>query len=68
MSFDFELDTLQLLAEDPILKKYKSNKDGARRVKRLGDVLTIVVVAGMLGVCCMLWMKWFMCSLVRYYE
>ncbi|XP_044485160.1 succinate dehydrogenase subunit 7B, mitochondrial-like [Mangifera indica] len=37
-----------LLAEDPILKKYKSNKDGARRVKRLGDVLTIVVVAG----CC----------------
>lgn len=60
MSFDFELDTLQLLAEDPILKKYKSNKDGARRVKRLGDVLTIVVVAGMLGVCCMSWMKWFM--------
>ncbi|KAJ0048545.1 succinate dehydrogenase subunit 7A, mitochondrial [Pistacia vera] len=37
-----------LLAEDPILNRYKSSKDGVRRLKRLGDVLTIVVVAG----CC----------------
>ncbi|XP_044476584.1 succinate dehydrogenase subunit 7B, mitochondrial isoform X3 [Mangifera indica] len=38
----------KLLAEDPILKKFKSNKGGVQRLKRLGDVLTIVVVAG----CC----------------
>ncbi|KAL5544263.1 hypothetical protein UlMin_008047 [Ulmus minor] len=37
-----------LLAEDPALKRFKSNKNAVRRVKRLGDVLTIVVVAG----CC----------------
>lgn len=58
MSFNIELDTLQLLAEDPILKKFKSNKGGVQRLKRLGDVLTIVVVAGMLVVCSILWMKW----------
>ncbi|EXB42071.1 hypothetical protein L484_006418 [Morus notabilis] len=38
----------QLLAEDPSLRKYKSHKKTVRRLKRVGDVLTIVVVAG----CC----------------
>ncbi|KAK0587850.1 hypothetical protein LWI29_029966 [Acer saccharum] len=37
-----------LLAEDPALKRYKSTHKSVRLVKRLGDVLTLVVVAG----CC----------------
>ncbi|KAM1186269.1 hypothetical protein PS2_015154 [Malus domestica] len=37
-----------LLAADPSLKRFKSHKKGVSRVKRLGDVLTIVVIAG----CC----------------
>ncbi|KAJ7956276.1 succinate dehydrogenase subunit 7B, mitochondrial [Quillaja saponaria] len=37
-----------LLAEDPALKQFKSHKKGVWRIKRIGDVLTIVVVAG----CC----------------
>ncbi|XP_047314801.1 succinate dehydrogenase subunit 7B, mitochondrial-like isoform X2 [Impatiens glandulifera] len=37
-----------LLAEDPVLSRFKSHKTGVRRIKRIGDVLTIVVVAG----CC----------------
>ncbi|KAL5813941.1 hypothetical protein ACOSQ3_024717 [Xanthoceras sorbifolium] len=37
-----------LVAEDPALKRYKSTKKSVQLVKRLGDVLTIVVVAG----CC----------------
>ncbi|KAJ8747999.1 hypothetical protein K2173_028096 [Erythroxylum novogranatense] len=37
-----------LLAEDPALKRFKSHKKSVRVVKRVGDVLTIVVVAG----CC----------------
>ncbi|KAF7124568.1 hypothetical protein RHSIM_Rhsim12G0162300 [Rhododendron simsii] len=39
---------LQLLAEDPSLKRFKSHKKSVWRLKRIGDVLTIVVVAG----CC----------------
>ncbi|TXG50326.1 hypothetical protein EZV62_022850 [Acer yangbiense] len=34
-----------LLAEDPALKRYKSTHKSVRLVKRLGDVLTLVVVA-----------------------
>ncbi|XP_043703249.1 succinate dehydrogenase subunit 7B, mitochondrial-like [Telopea speciosissima] len=37
-----------LLEEDPALKRFKSYKKSVWRVKRMGDVLTIVVVAG----CC----------------
>ncbi|KAI9087537.1 hypothetical protein K1719_030407 [Acacia pycnantha] len=37
-----------LLAEDPSLKPFKSYKKSVSRVKRIGDVLTVVVVAG----CC----------------
>ncbi|CAB4280841.1 unnamed protein product [Prunus armeniaca] len=37
-----------LLAEDPSLKRFKSHKKGVARIKRLGDVLTVVVVAS----CC----------------
>ncbi|KAI4343779.1 hypothetical protein L6164_011089 [Bauhinia variegata] len=37
-----------LLAEDPSLKPFKSYKKSVKRLKRIGDVLTIVVVAG----CC----------------
>ncbi|XP_048445840.1 succinate dehydrogenase subunit 7B, mitochondrial-like isoform X3 [Pyrus x bretschneideri] len=35
-----------LLAPDPSLKWFKSHKKGVALVKRLGDVLTIVIVAG----------------------
>ncbi|KAG5522895.1 hypothetical protein RHGRI_034892 [Rhododendron griersonianum] len=34
-----------LLAEDPSLKRFKSHKKSVWRLKRIGDVLTIVVVA-----------------------
>ncbi|KAL8140748.1 hypothetical protein V2J09_006769 [Rumex salicifolius] len=34
-----------LLAKDPALKQFKSHKSGVRTIKRIGDVLTIVVVA-----------------------
>ncbi|XP_047958819.1 succinate dehydrogenase subunit 7A, mitochondrial-like [Salvia hispanica] len=37
-----------LLAEDSSLKRFKSHKQGVRRLKVVGDILTIVVVAG----CC----------------
>ncbi|XP_057473423.1 succinate dehydrogenase subunit 7B, mitochondrial-like isoform X2 [Actinidia eriantha] len=37
-----------LLAEDPSLKPFKSHKKSVWRLKRIGDVLTIIVVAG----CC----------------
>ncbi|XP_065881301.1 succinate dehydrogenase subunit 7B, mitochondrial-like [Euphorbia lathyris] len=37
-----------LLAEDPSLKRFKSHRKGVRTVKRVGDFLTVVVVAG----CC----------------
>ncbi|KAI3430003.1 uncharacterized protein J3R85_008514 [Psidium guajava] len=37
-----------LLAPDPVLRRFKSHKKGVKRLKRIGDVLTIVVVAG----CC----------------
>ncbi|KAH6822661.1 succinate dehydrogenase subunit [Perilla frutescens var. hirtella] len=36
-----------LLAEDPSLKRFKSHKQGVRRLKIVGDILTIAVVAGM---------------------
>uniref|UniRef100_A0A7N0SVJ0 Uncharacterized protein n=1 Tax=Kalanchoe fedtschenkoi TaxID=63787 RepID=A0A7N0SVJ0_KALFE len=37
-----------LLAEDPVLKRFKSHKKDAKRIKKVGDILTIAVVAG----CC----------------
>ncbi|KAK9925839.1 hypothetical protein M0R45_023104 [Rubus argutus] len=37
-----------LLAPDPSLKRFKSPKKGVLALKRIGDVLTVVVVAG----CC----------------
>ncbi|XP_054807120.1 succinate dehydrogenase subunit 7B, mitochondrial-like isoform X1 [Prosopis cineraria] len=37
-----------LLAEDPSLKPFKSYKKSVSRIKRIGDVLTVIVVAG----CC----------------
>ncbi|XP_050242777.1 succinate dehydrogenase subunit 7A, mitochondrial-like, partial [Quercus robur] len=36
-----------LLAEDPALKCFKSHKKSVNAVKRMGDVLTLVVVAVM---------------------
>jgi len=39
----------QLLAEDSILKPFKSYKKSVKKLKRIGDVLTVVVVAGMLS-------------------
>ncbi|GKU88798.1 hypothetical protein SLEP1_g3019 [Rubroshorea leprosula] len=35
-----------LLAADPALSRFKSHKKGVKTIKRIGDVLTIVVVAG----------------------
>ncbi|KAK6261131.1 hypothetical protein QUC31_006947 [Theobroma cacao] len=40
-----------LLAEDPSLRRFKSYKKSVWRVKRIGDVLTVVVVAGKASVC-----------------
>ena len=37
---------MQLLAEDAALKRFKSHKKSVRLVKKVGDVLTVVVVAG----------------------
>ena len=37
---------LQLLAEDPSLKPFKSYKKSVLHLKRIGDVLTVAVVAG----------------------
>ncbi|CAK8566801.1 unnamed protein product [Lathyrus sativus] len=37
-----------LLAEDSALKPFKSYKQSVKRLRKIGDVLTIVVVAG----CC----------------
>ncbi|KAF5725906.1 hypothetical protein HS088_TW23G00638 [Tripterygium wilfordii] len=37
-----------LLAEDPSLKRFKSHKKTVWRLKRVGDVVTVIVVAG----CC----------------
>ncbi|KAL9659261.1 hypothetical protein QQ045_024066 [Rhodiola kirilowii] len=37
-----------LLAEDPALKRFKSHKKDVRRIKKVGEVFTLVVVAG----CC----------------
>ncbi|KAL4324019.1 hypothetical protein GQ457_11G033410 [Hibiscus cannabinus] len=37
-----------LLAEDPSLRRFKSYKKSVWRLKRIGDVLTIIVAAG----CC----------------
>ncbi|XP_072052207.1 uncharacterized protein, partial [Arachis hypogaea] len=39
---------LQLLAEDAALKPFKSYKQSVKKLKKVGDILTIVVVAG----CC----------------
>ncbi|KAH6820897.1 succinate dehydrogenase subunit [Perilla frutescens var. hirtella] len=38
-----------LLVEDPSLKRFKSHKQGVRRLKVVGDILTIAVVAGWAG-------------------
>lgn len=38
--------TLQLLAKDPSLSRFKSYKKSVSTLKRIGDVLTVVVVAG----------------------
>ncbi|KAJ1387161.1 hypothetical protein SESBI_40239 [Sesbania bispinosa] len=38
-----------LLAEDSALKPFKSYKKSVKQLRRIGDVLTIVVVAGMLS-------------------
>ncbi|KAG7535201.1 hypothetical protein ISN45_Aa08g026680 [Arabidopsis thaliana x Arabidopsis arenosa] len=37
-----------LLAEDSALKRFKSHKKSVHKLKRIGDVFTVVVVAG----CC----------------
>ncbi|CAA2983643.1 Hypothetical predicted protein [Olea europaea subsp. europaea] len=39
---------VSLLAEDPALKCFKSHKKSVRRLKVVGDALTVLVVAG----CC----------------
>ena len=59
LSFDNELNSLQLLADDPVLKRFKSHKKSVWRLKRMGDVLTIVVVAGKNGDFGICRVKWF---------
>lgn len=43
--FEWWLD-IQLLEEDHALKRFKSYKHNLKRVSKIGDILTIVVVAG----------------------
>lgn len=38
----------QLLEKDSALSRFKSYKQGAKRIRRVGDVLTVIVVAGLL--------------------
>ncbi|KAM4107243.1 hypothetical protein ACB094_04G129300 [Castanea mollissima] len=47
-AYHIELGALEkaLLAEDPALKRFKSHKKSVNSVKRMGDVLTLVVVVG----------------------
>jgi len=40
---------MQLLAEDSALKPFKSYKKSVKQLRRIGDILTAVVVAGMLS-------------------
>lgn len=37
----------QLLEEDPALKKFKSYKSSVKQVSKIGNVLTMLVIAGM---------------------
>lgn len=37
---------LQLLSDDPALTKFRSYKPSVRKIKKIGDALTIVVAAG----------------------
>ncbi|XP_028072633.1 uncharacterized protein LOC114274847 [Camellia sinensis] len=46
----FYLKLHELLAEDPSLKQFKSHKKSVWRLKRVGDVLTIIVVAEVLEI------------------
>lgn len=39
---------MQLLADDPVLRRFKSHNKTVRFVKRMGEVLTVIVVTGML--------------------
>ena len=39
---------VQLLAADPSLRRFKSHKKGVMAIKRLREVLTVVVIAGTL--------------------
>ncbi|CAN0900696.1 Succinate dehydrogenase subunit 7B, mitochondrial [Linum grandiflorum] len=39
---------MQLLADDPAIRRFKSTKKGVARINKIGDFLTVVVVAG----CC----------------
>lgn len=70
----------QLLAADPALKRFKSHKQGVRRLKVVGDVLTVVVVAGMfilskivfllfriLNSCCLLKLLYWLSSMLFTY-
>lgn len=41
-----KLYALQLLAKDPALERFKSYRKSASSIRRIGDYLTIVVVAG----------------------
>ncbi|KAH9604783.1 hypothetical protein KSS87_002929 [Heliosperma pusillum] len=38
----------QFLAKDKALSKFKSHKQGVKRIKKFGDIFIIVIVAG----CC----------------
>ncbi|CAO2818253.1 unnamed protein product [Amaranthus hypochondriacus] len=43
---DLEEREKALLEKDSALSQFKSFKQGAKRIKRVGDVLTVIVVAG----------------------
>ncbi|CAN0903277.1 Succinate dehydrogenase subunit 7A, mitochondrial [Linum grandiflorum] len=37
---------MQLLAEDPAINRFKSYRKGVSKINKIGDFLTVVVVAG----------------------
>lgn len=50
--YGFLFFAIQLLVDDPALRRFKSHKKDVRQIKKVGEVLTIVVAAGKLCVTC----------------
>ncbi|CAI0549599.1 unnamed protein product [Linum tenue] len=45
---------MQLLADDPAIRRFKSHKSGVSKINKIGDFLTVVVVVGKYSCLCAL--------------